>query len=511
MKKFFLVHYAGVILFIASMIAGAFLFQDYGVSWDEPIQRDIGLTTYGYVFHNDQTLKTYKFKNMGTGFELPLIFMEKFLKLHDTRPIYFARHFVTHFFFLIGGFCLYLLSYRLYKDQFIACLGFIMLVFHPRIYGHSFFNCKDIPFLSAFIIAMFFCQIAFERNRLWWYLLAGAACGYAASIRAMEIIVIPVISLFFIADIIANLRAKRQLLTSVCGFLLYISGFCLTLYVSWPVLWGNPIHYFHEQFSSLANIKYGGAALFNGKFYGGDLLPWNYMPVWFSITTPVLWLATGILGFLWVAIDIGRSFPKYLVNSRERNNILYITCFLGPVLAMWIFNGVNVDDWRHLYFIYPSFVMLALFAISKLVRGKRRIAVWAACAAQMLFVAFFIVKNHPYEQLYFNGLVPHKKEYLRYNYDLDYWGTAYRNGLEYILSNDDRPVLRIYCWVGPIQGNVDILPEESRKRITIVDKNENPDYFITNFRNHPEEYPYTSIFYELKILNNTFFRVYKIK
>jgi hypothetical protein len=503
-------YYPGIILLLASLIIGLSCYKDYGVSWDETIQRDIGLTSYNYIVNNDQTLSGYQFRNMGTGFELPLIFVEKVLRLHDTRDIFFMRHLVTHLFFLLGCFCCYLLSLRLFRSQLIAALGYILLAFDPRIFGHSFYNSKDIPFLSAFVIVFLVCHIAFEKNKPAWYLLLGLACGYVTSIRAMGILLLPSIGVFFLFDLIKSLYDKQSVIPAVRNGLLFITGFALMTYIAWPVLWSNPVDSFKEQFISLANIHYEGESLFAGTFYKGNSLPWNYMPVWFSITTPELWLIAGISGYLLITLSFIRKPLQFLVNNPERNYLLYIACFTMPVLAMTLLHGVNVDDWRHLYFIYPSFVLLALYALSKLVSGRKKIVLITVSVPQMAMLASFIIKYHPYEQLYFNNLVSHEPEYLRHNYDMDYWGTAYKDGLEYILAHDDRPVIRVYCWVGPILGNIDILEKAARKRIVVVHADEQPDYFITNFRNHPQEYDYPHNFYELKVLNSTIFRTYKL-
>ena len=94
---------------------------------------------------------------------------------------------------------------------------------------------------------------------------------------------------------------------------------------------------------------------------------------------------------------------------------------------------------------------------------------------------------------------------------MEYWGISYRKGLEYILAHDTASMIRISNGAGPIYDNVGILTEAQRKRITIVAENENPDYFITVFRYHPEEYDYYhNIIYNYKISNSTVLRIYKV-
>jgi len=500
----------GIVLLLLSMIIGLLCYKDYGISWDEPAQRGVGRATYAYVVNGDNFLKTYDDRGLGTGFELPLYFMEKWLHLEDSRDIFLARHLVTHLFFLLGVFCGYLLALRLFKNQFIACLAFLLIAFHPRIYAHSFFNSKDIPFLSAFLITLLLSQVAFEKNRAKWFLFLGIAGGYATSIRAMGIILVPIIGTFLLIDIFRSLAVKEKVIPGIRNALLFIIGFCGMLYISWPILWSNPVFYFTESFHNLANIVWTGTVLFDGKIYKGDQLPWNYMPAWFSITMPELLLVAGIGGITWVVIRFLKRPVKYLTNTPERNYLLYLACFSGPIIAMTIFHGVNIDDWRHIYFIYPSFVMLALFVVNKLLQGRRKIIVQAAYILQLLVTGIFVVKNYPYQQVYFNNFVSHDNEYLRNHYDMDYWGVAYKQGIDYILTHDTSSSIAIYTTYGPVMNNVMLLPAAAKKRIVFAGDNDRPDYFITNFRMHKNDYNYPRILYDIKVLNSTILRIYKL-
>ena len=99
-------------------------------------------------------------------------------------------------------------------------------------------------------------------------------------------------------------------------------------------------------------------------------------------------------------------------------------------------HSVLYDDWRQLYFIYPSFVMLALYCIYKIYQTSLRWVIIGACALQIALLGFFMVKYHPFEEVYFNELVSHDKEYLRKNYELDYWGPVFKQALDYLLTKD---------------------------------------------------------------------------
>ena len=358
---------------------------------------------------------------------------------------------------------------------------------------------------------MLISQVAFEKNKPVWYLLLALACGYATSIRAMGILLLPCISLFFLIDIFMNLSSKEKVLPVVRNLLIFILGFCGMLYLSWPVLWSSPFFYFMESFHGLANIAWSGHVLFNGRIYNGNALPWNYMPVWFSITVPELWLLAGLSGFGWVIISFAKKPVKYLINSSDRNYLLYLACFAVPVIAMIALHGVNIDDWRHLYFIYPSFVMLALFALNKLATGRKKLIVLTLCLLQIGADGFFMVSSHPFQQVYFNNFISHDKEYLRKNYDLEYWGCSFKQGLDYLLAAHQAPVIKINCDEKILlDNNILLLPADQRKRIQFTDM-ANADYLITNFRAHPYDYPSYDIEYAATVLNSTILSVFRLE
>ncbi len=471
----------------------------------------MGITSYDYIFSRDTSLLNSGDWAKGVAFELPLIFIEKQFHITDTRDIYLMRHLVTHLFFLVSVFCGYILVLRLLKNQFIACLGFLLFAFNPRIYAHSYFNSKDIPFLAALIITFTVCQVAFEKNKTTWYILLGMACAYATSIRAMGILFALCVSLFFISDIITAVSRKEKPGMVVPNFVLFIITFCGFLYATWPLLWTAPVHNFIGAFLDLSHNIWHGKTLLNGVNYPGDKLPWTYIPLWFSITIPVLWLLSGIAGLVWVIVSFVRTPQDYLRNTPQRNYLMYAACFITPVISVIALDSTNYDDWRHLYFIYPSFVMLVLFTVHKLLKGGKKSIVIAACLAQIVFTTFFMVNSHPFQQVYFNQLVSHKEEFLRKNYDLEYWGCADKQALEYILAHDNSPTVKVWVSLNPVWNNSMILPEAARKRIELVNSADQATSFMTNFRNHPDDYNYPTIFYEIKELNSTILRVYKLR
>ena len=119
--------------------------------------------------------------------------------------------------------------------------------------------------------------------------------------------------------------------------------------------------------------------------------------------------------------------------------------------------------------------------------------------------------------MYFNQFVSlHKDEYLKKNYELDYWGVSYNKALEYILENDTSNEIKISADNATIIPNASMLLEIQKKRILFVDSVYKSDYFVATYRWHPQDYykEYKNIeevtsFVVLNSKINTIFKVRK--
>jgi tetratricopeptide (TPR) repeat protein len=496
-------------LFFLAVIVTLITYKDYGISWDEPGQRYPGLLSYNYIFHGNEDLFLTPNDNHGAGFELLLMIIEKWFGFTDVRDIYQMRHLVTNLCFLFSLLCAYVLIYRLFKNRFVACIGFLMLMLAPRIYAHSFFNSKDIPFMFMVTICLTYCQYAFEKNKASAYLILGILCGYATSIRIMGILLGGLILFFLLLDLITYARNKEQIKKPLINIGVFTAGFILVLYLGWPYLWKHPIDYFIESYTHLSHFDFRGSNLVNGRYEVASKLPWTYFPTWFLISNPAIWLLIGFGGIVWIVIDFFRKPKLFLSNTTERNFLLYLGCFAAPIFAVIFLHSVIYDDWRHLYFVYPAFVLMAVYFINKIYETKYKVVIQSVALLEVAVTGFFMIGNHPYNQVYFNNLVSHAPEYLRKNYELDYWGVSFKQGMDYLLAKYPGKVIRIYCENRVFyDNNIMLLPEEERGRIQLADP-ENADFFITNFRNHAYDYPANTVEYSIKVLNSTILCIYR--
>jgi hypothetical protein len=144
----------------------------------------------------------------------------------------------------------------------------------------------------------------------------------------------------------------------------------------------------------------------------------------------------------------------------------------------------------------PRQVAAALFIVS--------IAVGVAEAG------WFMVRNHPYQNVYFNFLAGKDMAVISRTYEMDYWGLSYREALEYILKNDPDPLIDICVANHPGRFNALILPRKERKRLRYVKRPGEARYFLSEHRRHKEAYPYKNEYYSVVVDGAKILTVFKM-
>jgi Dolichyl-phosphate-mannose-protein mannosyltransferase len=485
-------HLAACLILATSLVLGFIVFGDYGIAWDEPNQRVIGQRSWDYVFSGDNTLNDFKNRDYGVAVELPLIFLEKTLGMNDTRDIYRMRHLTIHLFFLLSAFAFYFLIWFLYRNKPLAICGYLMFLLSPRIYAQSFFNSKDIPFMCMFIFCFLVFAIAFRDKKIRYFALLGILSGLLINIRIMGIVILVVVTALVLTDIIMGRYRKKMLL----NYIVYLVLTVTVVVLSWPWLWQDPAGHFRIAFSNMSKFRWNNNILMNGDFVKASAVGWKYLPQWFGLTTPVIYLLLGIAGFVFLVFRFFRKSFDFIRQTINRNHLIYLVCFAGPVIAVIVLHSVLYDGWRQLYFIYPAFLLLAVYGLSSLVKARvfsgdlPKVAVSILLIVSFASIGFTMIKSHPFEDVFFNILLSKKDQYLRKTFELDYWGTSYKQALEYIVARDHSPELKIKVANLPGEFNSYILKPEDRKRIRYVESDDQADYFITNYRWHFRDYSY---------------------
>ena len=524
-------HGLALVLLFLFLIAGLAIVDDYGVSPDTVEQRRVTIDTLNYVLHDDQNLLHIDADRFyGVAFELPLFLLtERVLGLEDPRHVYLARHVLTHLWFLIGGFCCYLLAFRLSGDRLAALLVMLLFLLSPRLYAHSFFNSKDAPFASAFVMALLVASRAFDRDSLGAYRWGGAAVGLLVNLRIMGVVLFAAVLVFRAwAWFRAEGGAARRRVAATAGAFALWGG--LVLFISLPYLWGDPAGRLAEMLAVLSDHPLILYELFRGQVFSSAALPWDYVLRWFAISQPPVTLLLGLLGLVALGLaaqgvvrrGAGAGPGATWGGAELRFGVLLATCFVLPLVAFALLRPNAHDDWRHFYFLHGPFCLLATFALAWLRRLSVRdlpkrwlgAAVCALTAAGLGVAALEMAQIHPNQYLYYNFLADRKTpERLRSRYTTDYYAMAMRQGYEHILRQAPASVINMKPQgrvSAPRQINihVQILPAAARSRFT-HDPSRDPDFYLSGNsprKSLPQD-PFSPVLHRFKVYNSTMMTV----
>ena len=523
-------HSLALIVCALFLITGLAIVDDYGVSPDTGNQRIVAINALNHVLHGDPALlQKFAERFYGAAFEAPLFLLtERVLGLEDPRHVYLARHVLTHLFFLIGGFCCYLLARRLSGDRLTALLVMLLFLLSPRLYTHSFFNSKDAVFASAFVMALLFASRAFDKDSVGAYRWCGAAAGLLIHLRIMGAVLFAVVLVFRLwAWFRAEGAAARQRAAATTGGFALWGG--LALFISLSYLWGDPVGRLAEYWTALANHpSVHVRELFRGQAFSSAALPWDYLPRWFAISQPPVTLLLGLLGLGVLGLAARDAFrrgagagPGAAWGAAElRFGILLATCFVLPLVAFALLRPNTINGWRHFYFLHGPFCLLATFALM----GLRSLPAWggmrkrwvggAACAltaAGLGVVVVQMARLHPHQYLYFNLLADRKTpEGLRERYETDYWNLMFRQGYEHILRLEPAFTINMRPKEtharAEINRNAQILPVAARGRFT-HDPSRDPEFHLNGSgsatRSGLPKDPFLPVLHRFKVYNNT--------
>ena len=476
-------------------VAGVTVLDDYGMPWDEVTHREMASVNAEYIAtgNTDHLYYFRDYRYYGVAFDMSLLLLERSLGLQDSRDIYLTRHLIMHLFFIAGGFACGMLAYRMVGSRWVALFAMLMFLLHPRLYAHSFFNVKDIPFTVVLLIALYLTHRAFRKDTIGAFLLCGVVVGLAINMRPFALMLPPMILAMRGLDLWQTGRAKRKHILASAG--IFAAAALAITYIVHPYYWENPLR-FIELIRLLSQHPTLVDNLFMGKIYPSDALPWNYIPVWFAITAPPATLALGAVGCVAVCWQ-GISSPLAALRDRDvRFHVLLLGCVVLPVAVVIALQSNIYNGWRQMYFLWAPFCLLAALGLHTItnihmrdgigkigarlpgwVRGValRRALAYGAAGAGLIATLTAMAALHPHQQVYFNALVDTRTPgALGKLYDMDYWHVAQRQSLEYLLARYPDDTLSVW----PRQKNPRIMPQNDRERILFSRSIYSADYFL---------------------------------
>ncbi len=482
-----------ILLFSIFLIVGLSIYRDYGVSWDEPLQKEIGMANLRFILGHEDPLMSMKDRFYGPFFELFLLGAElKLFSPASDQDIYFLRHLLTFLTFFVGTVFFYILSKRIFKNAVTALLCTAALILSPRIFDNAFYNTKDIPLLVFFIISFTFFISYVDTRKFVYLILLAVSSAITTTIRLAGLLIPFLAVLTLIVGFMCSPEGwKKKIRAGLPKLGLFLLLFAFFSVLFWPILWKNPIGNFIQALREFSHYDWNLPVLFMGTHYPSSDLPWYYSIVWILISTPIFYSVLFFTGVIQWMAGIQFSVRGFFENQALKL-LAIMSWFFVPLLLVILLKSVLYDSWRHLFFIYPAFLLLAFWGFEKtLAQLSTRFGRFNAASLGLILMlgatfvstAAFMIQTHPYEQLYFNRLAGGNLADLKSRYELDYWGLSYRQGLEYVSRTDPSPVIDFISETTP-GGYTFILPEADEKRLNWlgIEANDQARYLITNYR-----------------------------
>jgi hypothetical protein len=519
-----------LIFFLVYFAIGVSIYKDYGISWDEQSHREIASVTAKYLssivmpdfqppeFASLPPLAKYSGPQYGVIFDLPMYVADRLLGYNGAMPeAYYMRHLCTFLLFYVSVFFFYLIVRNRFESRALGLTACFFLILSPRIFAESFYG-KDIVFLSLFIIAIYFFIRYLNRKTLMNSILFALATAIAVDQRITGVF-IPFLAVFVTGiDEMKAGRTFNNLHKRLFPLFIYLISFSFFLVLFWPYLWGNPVRNLINAFIVMSRFPVSYYVLYLGTFIKSTEVPWHYIPVWILITTPIIYTFFFLIGSFLAIQGIIKYGIKFYSNDRERQDFLFLLLFVVPLAAVIVLNSALYDGWRHMYFIYAPFLLIAMTGAARLLGlmeeartgRERRAALFIAAVIALCIIStsYQMIRYHPYQNVYFNTLAGDNVDQ---NFDLDYWGLSFRKGLEYIVKSDKRPAIGLSTNViPPLINNSIFLEKQDIRRLRRADIHQ-ADYFLTNYRWHPQPYPLVNEVYTISVDNLKILSVFKLR
>lgn len=484
-----------IILFGVYFVIGILIYKDYGISTDEPDERETTFTNLKYAMDTlgiaglegaNGDLEHYDYRYYGIAMQIPPALIEWAKDFPGGAVIWHIRHLWTFLVCFFGYVCFYLMCRELLKSRWLALAGTAMIALYPRFFAEQFYNIKDMIFVSMVMVTMYMTVRVIEsRFSVIWTILFVISAALTTNVRIVGA-VFPALLLgyLWLVQIMnwcgqkAGEKTENVVRTSV----LILAGYWIFYVGVMPILWRNPIKETLAVFTKFSDYDaWNGTIVFMGRIIGGDEIPWYYIPVWMLVSLPVWYLVLLVLA---VAV-----FTFAWIRKRKRHERMSLHVFFQNKYILWAFlisflpwvatvvaHSTLYNAWRHCYFMLPSMVFIVLCALKYLrayLGNMARVGLAFVLVFCFMLQAGWIIKNHPYEMVYLNAVARRWGA----DFDRDYWHLANLELCRYILKNDDSDTITL----GAASDRfLLLLSDEEKERISMEE--EKPMYYLETYR-----------------------------
>jgi hypothetical protein len=462
---------------------GLWSFTQFGIATDEGTMDALGRDTLSYVTGKAEWPTNPAWKYHGTVVELPLQVAQNIVApAEDLLQAYKrvrVQHLSVFLLFFIGLIALFFLGKRHFQDWRWALLCCIFLFLSPRFFAHAFYNSRDIPALTFFTLSMLTLLRMAEKRTVWSAVIHGIATALALALRMPSLIIVVLTVLYMALDDYGWHLSGGKWNPKQSALLLAISTAttCVATVIFWPFLWEAPVSHFREAYTFMSSLKANTS--------------WGYIAGWILLTTPLLYS----IFFLYNTAALGIQMVTHFKHTiREHpTELLCAAWFFLPIAAVLITGAGIYDDWRHLYFVYPGFLLLSvggLRSLMSLAATRHRyllMSIKAIAALQLMATGLWMTLHHPFQYAYFS--LP--KAIVEASFSPgrpDYWGLSYKQNVRYLLDHTEG-IISVYSPENIAYQNAYNVYPGSLKRLMRVPKVDEAMYVLVSSEDQAKDLP----------------------
>ncbi|MCL2078655.1 MAG: glycosyltransferase family 39 protein [Oscillospiraceae bacterium] len=498
-----------VLLFLLYFIVGLLIFPSYGISTDEPMERETSMINLHYAMESifgartaaasqipvKTSLLTYEDRYYGTALQtIPLMVEYLFGFDLSTRTVFLIRHLFTFINYYTAGIFFFLILRRRF-NTYIPLLGALLYILYPRFFGESFYNIKDILFFSWAIISSYFVLQWLLSKKLKHLIFAAVTIAVAANTRILGFAILLLACGFSVIIEAVNKKDDKSIIRYLKKFKEMLKLIALT-YVFYiiitPFLWENPLGNTIAQFvyfRELDQLQWNDTHLYLGKMIT-QYVQYHYIPVWMSVTIPLLHIIAFSIG----AIVLTWKMISYIMRAVGQKRLIlqaltmphiydlfFFSMFMCTYLGFVFFKITMYEGWRHAYMIYCPFLYVAVLGLSKATFFCKRYALLHKAfllfvALNLIYLLGFIALNHPYQYAYFN-IVGRQAEG---NFSIDFWNVSSYDLIRYAIEDADNCEISICIQRGTYAFH--LLTQNEKKLVRTTRNVDDAEYYIYGTR-----------------------------
>lgn len=498
-------------------------FRDYGLTYDEELQKGYGeavIKWYSTWFADRSALSfggnVYAY---GGFFE---VFAQLLTRI-SPLGLYETRHLAGALFGFFGFIAAYLLGEQIAGSR-AGFFSVLLLVLNPIYYGNMFNNSKDLPFAVPFAFAIYFMMVIYKslpEIKTKHIICLGVFTGLALGIRIGGVLLFGYAFLILAYWFVLNKTwqsGEWRKLVSLLVIVIAISW--ITMLLFWPWAQISPFINPNRALRAMTHFNTPINVYFQGFKTDSLHLPWQYLPVSFAMQLPDSYILCIAIGLALCLLTLKEKHKNTFNFSKNEflSVMLLIAAIIFPVMIVLVKSSAVYNGIRHFIFILPQLAVLSGVCLSTFLDhylGKR-----FRPAIVLLFVATTggtlsdMIEVHPYQSIYYNHIVAGGLETASKENDTDYWGSSYKEGIEWVVNNyrssDGKPVVIANCSTAFLTGYFIDKNDAKNVKFKMVSPGEKPGLLLgLTYAPCYEDYV-GKIIYSVKRKNVPFLHVYEL-